>query len=159
MMKKMYGLLLLVLTLTLGVLLQENTSHAKVKSFIIKGNYIGTYSYKGYEPTLEGGGYTITINKISKEGKVRFQMSRVGANADYCYDTNVIEGKIKGKKMTFQWEDTWFNKGKGTIIFQRGKKLRVTVKETETAERNRSSLEVKNTTFKYINKKNKVNAW
>lgn len=159
-MKKCYlSISLMIMMLFLGCFIQSATTQAKVKTFITKGNYIGTYGYKGHKPSLEGGGYTITINKISKNGKIRFQIHRAGRNASPLYDTKVIYAKIKGNKVKFRWEDSWSNHGTGIIIFKKGTKLKLTMKETRTAERNRSSLQIDNATFKYISKDRKVVDW
>ena len=91
----------------------------------------------------------VIIHKITKNGIVHFNLDKGGRNASPLYGTDILTARIKGNKANFTYKDDgWGNKGKGTIVFNRNGTIYLTVKQTYTAEGNRSSLQISKTIFK-----------
>lgn len=121
------------------------------------GSYYKTYKVEGrisYPPT-----YGVTINKV-KNNKAKFQVTYLGRNASPLYETNVITAKIKNKTVSFKWKDTWGNSGTGKLRLYNGY-VKIKMKQTKTAEWNRSTLDTQGKYIK-INKKSnnkKIDSW
>lgn len=120
------------------------------------GNYQKKYKAQASFPIYTQPAYGVVVNRI-KNGKVRFQISKVGINASPLYNSNVINAKLKGKKASFSWKDTWGNSGTGILKF--GKNLvKLKITQTYTAKMNRSTLDTggKFVKMKKINDKRKL---
>lgn len=103
------------------------------------GHYQKRYKAKVSYPVWGQPAYGVVINRI-RNGKVRFQISKAGVNGSPIYNSNVIKAKLKGKKTSFRWKDTWGNSGTGKLKF--GKNcVKVKVNQLQTARMNRSTLD------------------
>lgn len=133
---------------------QTSVSEASVKKYVTSKNFVGTYYLKGSYKTAneKHGAYNVTIGKLTKSGDMTLYISYVGQNYSPLYETSVIKTKVKGNKATFKWEDSWGNKGKGTITLTKKHRFNLTMKVTKESDYNRASLEVKNRTFLYCSK-------
>ncbi len=153
-MKKRLLSLLLVLIFLTGILSVQNPitiqAAAKKSSFITSKTFKGTFGYNGEKGGYETGWYNIIIYKITKNGKIHFAIDKGGRNASPLYSTDVLIAKINGNKAKFVYEDSWGNNGRGVIKFNKNGTIYLTVKQTHTAEINRSSLEISKTLFKKV---------
>lgn len=105
-------------------------------------NYVGVYYMKGGQknPTERYGAYNIIIKKI-KNGYVTFYVSEIGSNYSPIYETDMLKAKIKNGKASFKWNDSWGNSGKGTILFVKRHRLKLNMKQTQSSDFNRSTLD------------------
>ena len=123
--------------------------YAGKKEYIKDKTYSGTYYMEGgyEEATEEHGAYFVNIKKIKSNGTTIIAIEKIGSNFSPLYFTDDIKTKIKGKKATFKSEESRENKGEGEIVFQKHKKIKLTMKVTKNNEFNRDTLEVKNQLF------------
>ena len=154
-MKKKLIIFLLVFTVIVGMVsVQSSTTVqavSKKSSYITNKKFKGTFGFKGEKGSYENGWYNLIIKKITKTGKILFLLDKGGRNASPLYGTDVLTAKIRGNKAKFVYKgDGWGNKGKGTIVFNKDGTVYLTVKQTYTAECNRSSLEISKTLFKKV---------
>ena len=126
------------------------------KKEYITSAYVGTYNTDGAEPVLQNGWFAVIINSIADDGGVILQVDKGGMNGSPLYQSNIIATQINGKKAKFDWEDTWGNRGKGTVVFKKNGQLALTMKETETASMNRSSLSCNKLIMTKYTEKNEV---
>lgn len=104
------------------------------------GNYSDT-------ETVEGPCYTVSIISADNEaGEMEFSISFIGPNSSPVYSTDVICGTVTSDHtVEFEWEDSWENRGVGTLIVDPSDpatvQLMMTV--TEEAEVNRATLSTK----------------
>lgn len=154
--KKLKGVALLLTLLLAAALLMPVPANAATK-------YTGTYmkvwkTSSPYRTTEINPSYAVTINKLKKK-KAILQISYCGVNGSPLYETKIITAKRSGKKLTFKWEDSWCNKGKGTIKLYKGY-LKIKMKQTYTAKWNRSTLRTKGyMKIKKKNNKTKLYKW
>lgn len=153
--------LVLVVCFMVNLLANTATASAAVKSYITNKNFAGTYYMKGgfKKANEKHGAYNVVIGKISKSGKLKMQVGYAGRNYSPLYDSNEITAQIKGNKATFQWEDSWENKGTGTIVFVKKHKFYLTMKETVTSPANRATLATEKKMFLYYSKDCAINPW
>lgn len=156
-MKKKLISFLLVFTVIVGMVSVRSSTTvqavSKKSSFITNKKFKGTFGYKGEKGGYEDGWYNLIIHKITKNGKVSFNLDKGGRYASPLYGTSVLTAKIKGNTTKFVYKgDGWGNKGKGTIVFNKNGTIYLTVKQTYTAEGNRSSLQIPKTLFKKVSK-------
>lgn len=149
--------MILVLVILVEVISVQNTidvqAASKVSSFITNKRFKGKFNYKGEKTNWRKGWYSVMIHGITKSGKVRLSLDKGGRNASPLYGTSVLVAKIKGNKANFTYhEDGWGNKGKGAIIFNKNGTIYLRVKQTYTAEGNRSTLAISKTIFKRVKK-------
>lgn len=154
--KKILGIMM-VLVILVGAISAQNSvdvqAASKKSSFITNKKFKGVFEYKGQKFNWKKGWYRVVIREITKSGKVRFYLDKGGRNASPLYVTDVLTARIKGNKANFKYkQDGWGNKGKGTIIFNKNGTIYLTVKQTYTAEGNRSTLAISKTIFKKARK-------
>ncbi len=120
--------------------------YSKAKSIKIKGNsvenqkkYCGYYTKYYGEKAENSPQITVHIKRVAK-GKVTFKVMKVGRNSSPIYETATITAKLKEKKASFKWTDSWGNKGKGTLIIGT-KSIKLNLKQTERGGFNRSTLD------------------
>ena len=155
-MKVLKKVVIVLLVLSLSVSFETQIANAKMSSYISNKKYAGTYSYKGEEAKFETGWYCINIKKITSSGKINLVLDKGGRNGSPLYQTEEIKATIKGNTARFSYhEDGWGNKGKGTVVFKKNGDVLLTVKQTYTADWNRSSLALPRTVFKKIKKSRK----
>ncbi len=150
--RKLFSMLMLLVILVGAILMQNSINVqavSKKNSYISNKKFRGTFEYKGEKRNWKKGWYSVIIHKITKNGKIRFNLDRGGRNASPLYGTDVLTARIKGNKAKFTYkEDGWGNKGKGTIVFNKNGTIYLTVKQTYTSAWNRSTLEISKTIFK-----------
>ncbi|MDC7288260.1 fibronectin type III domain-containing protein [Blautia schinkii] len=109
---------------------------------------LGTYRYK-YNPPYTGGYYWVTISAYSKTS-VTFEVGYIGRNGSPLYVTKPVTAKLNGNTCRFTWEDSWANKGNGTLVLK-SKAVTITMKPTHLSSWNRSTLARDNFTIKWTN--------
>ena len=159
-MKKRLLILLMIFAVILSAFSVRDSIDAqaatKKSSYITNKKFKGTFEYKGEKRYWKKGWYSVIIHKITKDGIIRFNLDKGGINASPLYGTDILTARIKENKAHFTYKDDgWGNKGKGTIVFNRNGTIYLTVKQTYTAEGNRSSLQISKTIFKKVKKGNK----
>ena len=158
--KKILFSRLMFLVILIGAIPMQNPTNiqaaSKKKSYITNKNFKGSFEYEGQKKNWRKGWYSVIIYKITKNGKIRFNLDKGGRNASPLYATGVLTSRIKGNKAKFTYKgDGWGNKGKGTIVFNKNGTIYLTVKETYTAVGNRSSLQISKTVFKKVKRNRK----
>lgn len=151
--KRFLSLFLILFFIVEAVSVQSSVTAqtaTKKSAFITTKKFKGTFGYKGEKGNFEEGWYNIIIHKITKNGKIRFELDKAGRNASPLYSTDVLTAKINGNKAKFTYGDSWGNEGTGTIVFNKNGTIYLTVKQTYTTEGNRSSLQISKTIFKKV---------
>ena len=110
--------------------------------------YLGTFQ----DPNRDTTAYLVEITDITISS-VTFRVSYLGVNGSPYYETNLITAKVTlledpgyaGITETFSWEDSWGNKGIGTLQlgglnYIEGVHILLSMTVTQEAEFNRASL-------------------
>jgi hypothetical protein len=121
-----------------------------IHSLMAASSYTGTYrkQYKNSNMTIRDGMYPahfVMIEKISRK-KAIIGVEYSGPNGSPLYATGKVNGKVSGKRILFNWKDTWGNAGKGIIVLSKGS-VSLKMEQTQTSRWNRGSLD---TGGKYI---------
>ena len=119
---------------------------SKVKSVKLKkrksskrSKYCGYYTHYYVEGSQKAPLITVHIKKVSN-GKVVFDVEKYGMNYSSIYATETITAKLRNKKASFKWRDSWDNRGTGTLIIGT-KKIKLNLKQTKNGDVNRSTLD------------------
>lgn len=156
-MKKIISLITICFVLLSNVVIMPNQAEAAKAGFINNKNFRGTFSLEGFKNTFESGGYEVIIANISSNGTVKLQMHRWSANAGKMSDTEIITKKVKNKKLTFTFKNSYDESTeKATIVFNKNKTLSVKVKVMKKGEFAGYNMEISNSTFKRVSKKHKL---
>ena len=135
---------------------QKKVNKCKVKA----KNFVGTYKKTTKKVGPKKGAYNVIINSINKYGEVKFRVVYTAPKGIYLYATDIITVPVNGKKASFKWKDGWGNEGTGKLEFVKKHKIKLTMKQTYTASRNRNSLALKKTvTCKYVSKTKKIDCY
>ncbi len=104
------------------------------------GNYSDT-------ETVEGPCYTVSILSVNNETKeIELSISYVGKNSSPVYTTDSIHASIADDHtVQFEWEDSWKNKGVGSLVLdpEDPSSVQLMMTVTEEAEFNRATLSTK----------------
>ncbi len=101
--------------------------------------YTGEYiTYYGKTASDTAPCYGVNIKSV-ESGYITFDVYNSGKNGSPYYATDEISARLKNDKASFNWKDSWGNKGKGTITISKSI-VTINMKETKTAKDNRSSL-------------------
>ena len=97
-------------------------------------------------PDIDNGepAYSLSIKKITKKGKITFQIEYSGKNWSPIISSNTIKGKIKGNKVKFKWKDSWGCSGTGTLKFNKNGTLRLKMIEKKHNDSARGTLATSN---------------
>ena len=136
------------------LLIIHTPAYASVKSYITDKKYAGTYYLSSGENengkigghkdvTDKHGAYYVIIKKISKKGKIKFAIENISSNGRRLTYADV-SGSIKGKKVSFHWTDNWGSIGKGSLIINKNRKLKLQVKTTSYGKKVRGTMDVSN---------------
>ena len=107
-------------------------------------DYTAFCGYYSDTETLEGPCYTVGILSVdNKSSAIELEISYVGINSSPVYVTEPICATIaEDHTVQFEWTDSWYNTGSGTLILKpddpTAVELLMTV--TEEAEVNRATL-------------------
>jgi len=101
------------------------------------GNYSDT-------ETVEGPCYTVSIMSADNEAQsIEIIISYVGRNTSPVYNTEPISVRVEnGNRAEFEWEDSWGNRGVGTLMLNPDdtSAVRLLMTVTEESEVNRATL-------------------
>ncbi len=79
---------------------------------------------------------SLVVTKLTKK-KVSFVVEHYGINGSPLYQTNTITAPLKKNKVAkFKWEDSWGNKGTGSLFFSKNK-VQVKMKVKKSSKFNR----------------------
>ncbi len=91
------------------------------------------------------------VNIVSASGRrITFNVCYVGRNASPIYETNDITATLNDVgACTFSWEDSWSNRGTGTLMLSNGiyGGVYIDMKQTYTAPGNRATLKTNGARF------------
>lgn len=162
-MKKRVLSFLLIFAMVFGSVTIKNpvvVLAASKKSFITNKKFKGTYGYKGNKGSFENGWYNLIINKITADGKVRFQIEKGRNRASHISVTGILTAKINGNVAKFSYKEvSCENKGKGSIVFKKNGIIYLTMKDTYIPKASKCTLKLLKTMFKKVSKNNKVYAY
>ena len=104
-----------------------------------KSKYCGYYTHYYVEGSQKAPLITVHIKKVSN-GKVTFNVEKYGVNYSSIYAIETVTAKLKNKKASFKWRDSWDNRGTGTLIIGT-KTIKLNLKQTKNGGFNRSTLD------------------
>lgn len=118
------ALMLVVSFVSTSTIVNTENVEAAVSSYVKTSNFNGRYYPQG---KYESYNLILNISKI-QNGYVYFSLDGSTAARELIIEKKV---KIKNNKASFTYTDNWANKGKGCIVFNKDKTLKVTAKTTE----------------------------